>query len=108
MKMYALVFMGSLYTASLCAMQENLQVTSGKILSIQKRMEELHAEQQSIQESDLNSQIKNDADYKIKAELQRLEDKIKSFSKIVMHDEIKKLQESCQNITDSLEWQIEE
>ena len=108
MKMYAIVFMGSFYAVSLCAMQENQQVTPGHFLSIQKRMEELRHEQQSIQESDIDHQVKNDADNKIQAELQRLDYQMKLHQDI--QDGVKKLRmlvQDARNKVADAEWEIE-
>ena len=114
MKMYGILLVGFLSTASLCAMEGFQQ----ELVKIQKRMNELRSELDIIKELDIDDQSKDQAYLKIQVELQRLQNEIVLFSSINnnqqqvsqqqeqfdMQGEVKKLQASSQSIAKELEW----
>ena len=114
MKMYGILLVGFLSTASLCAMEGFQQ----ELVKIQKRMNELRSELDIIKELDIDDQSKDQAYLKIQVELQRLQNEIVLFSSINnnqqqvsqqqeqfdMQGEVKKLQASSQSISKELEW----
>ena len=91
MKMYGILLVGFLLTASLWGMQED---NSDKFLQIQNRIKESN-----------RGVIIQDVDYeRSQNELQRVDNEIKLSKQIIIRDEIKKLQVSCNEISNDLEW----
>ena len=114
MKMYGILLVGFLSTASLYAMQE----PQPELINIKKRMDELRSELNIVKKLDIDDQSKDQAYLNIQGELQQLQNEILLFKQAKDHKQqvsqqqeqfdvqghVKKLQESCGQIANDLEW----